>query len=232
MVKMELSKLKIEKRNKLYFNKFSYKAVCKIKGASYTYYTPDISTFIGRMEKLRETNRTKYGIRVIDDDWQEYWDEVNIDQIAAFITWRTLIGKERCVIRIQQDCVSFFSNELQLLKTLDNLDPQLKLYEAICHDPKTLYFRRQPKYKFRTYFKARRMPKDFSDNVRALVDMYKTLHFSRGLANHLFTTNNWHAYRYMHGSFFVEYNDEKMLYVLSMWFSDMLGKTYTLAKEQ
>lgn len=74
------------------------------------------------------------------------------------------------------------------------------------------------------------MPKDFSDNVRSLQDMYKSLNFSKGLFVSLFH-NNWHPFRYMHGSYFVEYNDEQMITILSMWFPDMLAKTYVLAKE-
>ena len=132
--------------------------------------------------------------------------------------------------RIQGDNVSFFSNELSLLQTLDNLDPKVTITKVICYDPKTLYFKRQPKYKYRTYFKGKRIPKDFSDNCRSLQDMYKSLNFSKGLFTSLFH-NNWHAYRYMHGSYFVEYNDEQMLTILSMWFPDMLAKTYVLAKE-
>lgn len=227
---MESFKLKTEKRNKLYFNKFTYKAVCKIQGAPYTYYAPDIETFISRMEKLRETNRSRYGVRLLDENWQEYWDEVNLDKIGAFITWRNYVDKTRCMYRIQGDNVSFFSNELVLLTTLDNLDPNLVITKAICMEPDKMYFKKEPKYKYRTYFKGKRMPKDFSDNVRSLQGMYKSLNFSKGLFTSLFH-NNWHPYRYMHGSYFVEYNDEQMLTILGMWFPDMLAKTYSLAKE-
>lgn len=226
---MELLNLKIEKRNKLYFNKFKYRAVCKIQGAAYTYYTPDLETFVERMEKLRD-DRPRYGVRIFKDDWNEYWDEVNLEQISAYITWRNTVSKDKVLYRIQGDAVSFFSNELSLLKSLDSIDPKVTFTEAACYEPNMLYFKRKPKYNFRTYFKGKRMPKDFSDNVRTLRDMYKSLNFSKGLFNSLFH-NNWHAYRYMHGSFFVEYNDEQMLTVLSMWFPDMLAKTYTLAKE-
>lgn len=228
--KMESFKLKTEKRNKLYFNKFMYKAVCRIQGAAYTYYTSDIETFVERMEKLRETNRSRYGVRLLDDDWKEYWDEVNIDKISAFITWRNYIDKSRCMHRIQGDYVSFFSNELALLTTLDSIDSNIKITQAITMNPDTMYFKKQPKYKFRTYFKAKRMPKEFSDNVRSLQNMYKSLNFSKGLFTSLFH-NNWNPYRYMHGSYFVEYNDEQMLTILSMWFPNMLAKTYSLAKE-
>ena len=222
-------KLKVEKRNKLYFNKFKYRAVCKIQGAAYTYYTPDLDTFVARMEKLRD-NKPRYGVRVINDDWREYWEEVNLDSISQLITWRNLVSKDKCLIRIQSDFVSFFSNDLSLLQTLESIDPKLKITEVISYDNNYLYFKKQPKYKFRTYFKGKRMPKDFSENIVSLQDMYKSLNFSKGLFTSLFH-NNWHPYRYMHGSYFVEYNDEQMLTILSMWFPDMLAKTYVLAKE-
>lgn len=226
---MELSKLKIEKRNKLYFNKFKYKAVAFIQGAAYTYYTPDLETFVARMEKLR-TQTNRYGVRVMDDDWKIYWDEVNLDRISQFITWRNLVNKERCMHRIQNDHVSFFSNDLSLLQSLESLDPKLEYTEAQCLDANVMYFKKKPKYKFRTYFRGKRIPKDFSDNVRTLQDTYKSMHFSKGLFTSLFH-NNWHQFRYMHGSYFVEYNDEQMLTILAMWFPDMLAKTYVLAKE-
>lgn len=226
---MESFKLKVEKRNKLYFNRFKYRAVVQIQGAAYTYYTPDLETFISRMEKLRD-NKPRYGVRVMHDEWKEYWDEVDLDRISQLITWRNVVSKDKCLIRIQGDNVSFFSNELPLLQTLDSIDPKVDITEAVCYEPDYMYFKKQPKYKFRTYFKGKRMPKDFSDNCRTLQDMYKSLNFSKGLFISLFH-NNWHPYRYMHGSYFVEYNDEQMLTILSMWFPDMLAKTYSLAKE-
>lgn len=226
---MESSKLKVEKRNKLFFNKFKYKAVAYVQGAAYTYYTPDLETFVSRMEKLR-TNTSRYGVRIMDEDWQEYWDEINLDRISQFITWRNVVNKERCMNRIQGDYVSFFSNDLALLQSLESLDPKIKFYEAQCFDPDTMYFKKQPKYKYRTYFRAKRMPKEFSDNIRSLQSMYSSLHFSQGLFTSLFH-NNWHQFRYMHGSYFVEYNDHKMHTILAMWFPDMLAKTFSLAKE-
>jgi len=228
---MESFKLKVEKRNKLFFNKFKYRATLKIQGAAYTYYTPDFDTFVQRMDKLRDT-RPRYGVRYIEDDWKEYWDEVNLDQISQFITWRNVVDKTKCLHRIQGDTVSFFSNDLALLQTLDSISPQVILTQAECLDPDILYFKKEPKRKFRTYFRAKRMPKDFSDNVRSLSSTYPdVLHFSPALFNALFYKNHYNAYRYLHGSYYVEYNDEKMLTILAMWFPSMLAKTYSLAKQ-
>lgn len=227
---MELFKLKTEKRNKLYFNKFQYKAVCRIHGAGYTYYTKDIETFVKRMEKLRTSTVNRYGVRFVDDNWQEYWDEVNIDKISAFLTWRDYVDKNRCMYRIQGNYVSFFSNDLALLTTLDNIDEDMKITKAVCMDPDTMYFKKEPKYKYRTYFKGKRMPRDFSENCITLRDLYKSINFSKGLFESCFH-KGWNPYRYMHGSYFVEYNNQQMHTVLAMWFPDMLAKTYSLAKE-
>lgn len=221
--------MKIEKRNKLYFNKFKYKAVVQIQGAAYTYYTPNLETFVARMEKLRDS-KPRYGVRLLNEEWKEYWDEVNLDRISKLITWRNVVNKEKCSLRIQGDFVSFFSNELGLLQTLDSIDPNVTITEAICYQNDYMYFKKEPKYKFRTYFKGKRMPQDFSDNIRTLQNMYSSLNFSKAIFSSLFH-NNWHPYRYMHGSYFVEYNDERMLTILSIWFPDMLAKTYSLAKE-
>jgi hypothetical protein len=224
-------KLKVEKRNKLYFNKFKYRATLKIQGAAYTYYTPNLETFISRMEKLR-TNTNRYGVRIINEDWKEYWDEVNLDQISQFITWRNVVDKSKCMHRIQGDTVSFFSNDLSLLQTLDSINTEIFYSEAISLKPNIMYFKKQPKFKFRTYFRSKRMPKDFSDNVRSLSSMYQNvLNFSPALFNALFYQNQYNPYRYLHGSYYVEYNDDKMLTILAMWFPDMLAKTYSLAKE-
>jgi len=226
---MELSMLKVEKRNKLYFNKFMYKAVTTIQGAAYTYYTPNLETFISRMEKMRNSTN-KYGVRVLSEDWKEYWEEVNLDRISQLITWRNVVSKDKCLIRIEGDTATFFSNELSLLQTLDSIDKDVEIYEALCYNSDSLYFKKTPKYKYRTYFKAKRMPKDFSDSVRTLHSTYKSLNFSKALFNILFDTN-YHAFRYLHGSYFVEYNDEAMLTILSMWFPNMLSKTYSCNKE-
>jgi hypothetical protein len=230
---MESFKLKVEKRNKLYFNKYRYKTVLVIPGAGYTYYINDIDTFVARTEKLRDNNN-RYGVRILTNSWKEYWDEINIEKISKFITWRNVVSKEKCMYRMQGDSVSFFSNDLSLLQTLKSIDEKASFYEVQCYDsPDTLYFKREPKYKFRTYFRSKRMPKNFSENVRDLSEIYKdSLHFCPALFRALFVKSQYNPYRYMHGSYYVEYNDEKMLTILSMWFPDMLAKTYSLAKEQ
>ena len=224
---MESSHLKIEKRNKPYFDKYVYKATANILGAAYAYYSYDLETYVNRLQKLKEGS-----LRWDYDGRQNNWAEINLDIISQFITWRNTVDKQKCLYRIQGNKVSFFSNSLGLLETLQCLDENLLLYKAECLDRDKMYFKKQPKYKYRTYFRAKRLGSDFSDSVRDLSETYvNTLHFCPALFKALFLKNQYNSYRYIHGSYYVDYNDEQMLTILGMWFPDMLGKTFSLVKE-
>lgn len=223
---MESSRLKVENRNKLYFNKYLYKAQCKIQGAGYTYYVNDVESFTERLQKF---HKHKYGVHVMNKDFKTYVEEIDVDQISKFFTWRNTVSKDKFSHRIQGDTVSFFSNDLNLLETLKSIDSNVIFSKANVLECDRLYFKKTPKYRYRTYFKGKRMPKDFIENVTNLKNMYPSIHFSDGLFSSLFH-NNWHPYRYMHGSYFVEYNDEQMYTILGMWLHDMLAKTYICQK--
>lgn len=225
-----------EIKNKLYFNKYQFKAVCKIQGAAYTYYTPDLETFVARMEKLREVHSKgkdvdRWGIRTMDQTWTEYWEEVNVDQISKFLTWRNTVSKDKFMLRIQGDSVSFFSNNLALLETLSSIDSDLKFFEANVLGSDTIYFKKEPKHKFRTFFKGRRCPEDFLKNVLEFSERYPNSYVSQGLrrlaiVRHQSISN----FMYLHGSYYVDYKDESMITILHMLFPNMIGKTYSLAK--
>lgn len=225
-----LNNIKIEVKNKLYFNKFKYKAMCTIQGAAYTYYTPDLETFIIRMEKFKD-NKLRYGIRVIEDDWKEYWDEVNLDQVSQFLTWRNTVSKDKCMLRIQGDTVSFFSNDISLLDTLKSIDKNVSYFEAEVYKADTIFFSKNPKFKYRTFFKGKRCPDDFFSNVIEFCNRYPKANVSRGLQALAHNRRkNYTRFIYLHSSYYVDYNDESMISILHMLFPNMVGKTYSLAK--
>lgn len=226
---MESLKLKTEIRNKLYFGKYNYKAVVKITGLSYTYYVENIDQYKDRLARFRKDKNVSlrtYGSYQSDD---EFYDAIDYGNIDKFLNFKRAYS-EYIMVRQEREKASIFSNNLPLLETLVELDEEFEIYKAEVLNTETMYFKKEPKYKFRTYFRAKRIPKDFIENINTLKDTYKSLNFSKGLFISLFH-NNWHPWRYLHGSFFVEYNDEQMLTILAMWLPDMLGKTYSLAKE-
>jgi len=226
-------KFKTERRNKLYFNKFQYKATIKIIGVQYTYYTPDIDSYKFRIEKFSSSASLQSYRQIFNSDYDEkdYWKSINFETIEKYLIYRDTMPKEKFMARISGDRVSVFSNDLSMFNYLQTIDPKMTITKADVLETDKMYFKRQPKHKYRTYFKARRMPKDFTENVISLKDTYSSLHFCPALLRALFYKTPYNPYRYMHGSFYVEYDDEKMLTILAMWFNSMLGKTYSCERE-
>lgn len=222
----ELFKLPIEKRNKLFFGKFKYRARLNLQGVGYTYYTHDIDTYINRIERFKTQDR-KW------PEWATFGNFSNIkyDQIEKYFDFRDNMDKSLMTNRIEGDKVSFFSNDLSLFAPLYFIDPKLTLTEAKVLNPGTLYLKRQPKYKFRTYFKGKRMPVDFPQSVLNFLESYKNVKVSAGLERFVNSRANWNRFVYLHGSYFVDYDDEGMITVLHMLFGHMVGRTYTLDKE-
>jgi len=223
---MASSKLKIEKKNKLYFNKYKYKATVRLEGANLTYYTVDLETFNAKFEKLKTSYKNQPN--AFYNEW--HYENVNIDKIAKYLSWRNLF-KDRVTLRVNFNSVSVFSNDLTILKSLDSID-EVSLCEAKVLQSDVMYFKKQPKFKYRTYFRAKRVPKDFIENVDSFIKNYKdkNLHISSSLQRFL-TERNWHPYIYLHGSYHIDYNDESFLSILHMYFTGMIAQTYKLDKE-
>ncbi len=223
--------LKIDNRTSLYFSKYKYRAQCKVMGACYTYYTNTLDQFKKKLE-MTKANRNQYRISVLNSRFEETYDFIDFVQIEKFFVWKNNKDDDKYMYRIQGDQISFFSNDLELLKTLTDIDPNVKLSTAEVKVTDKLYFKKEPKYKYRTFFKGKKCPDNFNENVFSLTEMYKdNIKFSPGMIRNLNRYPN-SKYRYMHTSYYIDYNDEGMLTILALWFGDFLAKTYSLEKEQ
>jgi len=228
---MESFKLKIDNRTSLYFSKYRYRAQCRVMGACYTYYTRNIEEFKKKLENTK-ASRNHYRIQVMNSKFEETYDYIDFEQIHKLFTWRDEKNPDKYMHRIQGDHISFFSNDLELLKTLTDIDPEPIYSEAIVEKTDVLYFKKEPKYKYRTFFKGRKVPVNFNDNVNSLIEMYgDKLNFSPGMVRFM-NKYSRSPYRYMHTSYYIDYNDPSMLTILGIWFNDLLAKTYSLKKEE
>lgn len=226
---MESFKLKIEKKIKPYYNKFDYKATLHLEGVGYTYYTENIDVYINRIEGWKQSEAK--------DGWRRVfgagsWDDIDYDLIEMFLNFRNTMPKDKIMCRIAGSFVSFYTNDLRLFNGLTAIDPNLTLSKAELMGSKdTIYFKKNPKYKYRTYFKGKRMPINFPENVTQFMDTYSSVKVCNGLQRFVDSRVTWHKYIYLHGSFHIDYNDESMLTILHMFFGGMIGKTYSLAKQ-
>ena len=227
---MELSNLKVEKKNQLYFKKYSYKARVKIVGACYTYYTNDIETYTNRIQKWKDESKKSntYGYRVLTT---EYWDLISIPEIERFLLWRSLHSQKDCITRIQGDYVSIFCNDLDILESVKSIGSDVQYYKIELTTEGTLLRKSKSPYSYRTFFKGKRVSKDFVENFNEFAKIYKSDVVSISPAMVRFMQRQWTPYMYTHNSYFIDYKDESFITILYMYFPNMISKTYKIEEE-
>jgi hypothetical protein len=220
-----------EYRDEDYYNKYTFRVRFKLPGARYTWYckTPE------DLDKRLASKAQYSSIRPEDKN-----DVVDKQQaIKDFITWRNLKRKEKtATIRVEHNTVAVFSNDLQMLKDLEKIDPTLEYdYTEVQKSEYagTKHFVGVPKHKFRIYLKSKRVSEGFAKDLYDLVNRSTNLYPSTALKIWLLGSiknngqSNW-RYRYCSSSYFINYDDESTLSYLALMHGEMLGKRYKLEK--
>jgi len=225
-------KLVTEKRNALFFGKYTYKARCKVHGAVYTYYTKNIEEFKAKMARRKDEQPPPY-VSIYGLDWKRRLDSIDYEQIARYFDWRNNVDSSDYMLRIQGNNISVFSDDLKLLQTLNILDKNVEISIAKLIETNVIYFKKEPRHKYRIYFRGKRVPENFKDEVKSFIERYKNIAFIcpalRRLVNGTAGRKYW--YNYLHSSYYVDYDEESTSTLLHMFFGPMLAKTYSLKKE-
>jgi hypothetical protein len=160
-------------------------------------------------------------------------DDLDLNSIEFFIKWRNEYKKET-IIRIEYDTFAVFSNDLELLKTLEEINGKIVYTEANVIAPGVKFFKNKPKHDYRIYLKGIRLDSNKVDEICSFVDNYKnrdSVKISNALV-HAVANGRININRWMHNSYYIDYNDESMLTLLRLVFPGILSsKIYKLESE-
>lgn len=211
----------------LYYNKYRYRARFYCTGIYLAMW--DLS--LEEIERKVKSNRHRL-------------KNASADKIKNFTDWKNTQpkGKNKTnIVRIENDTASVFSNDLNSLKTLENLGCHVDYTEIGDNIPVgTKYFTREPKYKHRIYLRSKRVTEDFRNRLSLLFDRYKNTNTnispSPSLKDWLQISNfgtGWSTWRRLSCSshFFIDYNDESFITLFALSFDQsMISAKYKLEK--
>ena len=165
----------------------------------------------------------------------------NKDELERYFDYKNTVPHD-CKIRIEYDKLYVYANDLGHLQyAVDNIVPSGSVRYYQVSAPKevdTIEFARQPKYKFRNYFKGRSVTAETKqDLLRFITDQQSfgvELAFNDAMMIWLkrppFRTG---AGGYLQESYYLEYNDTRMEMVFALAFGEYLKpKVYKLVKRQ
>jgi hypothetical protein len=215
-----------------YYGKYKFRVRFSIQGVRYAMYE---KTFDELMKRYNATT----GWRQIRKQDRDSVTE-NLESLRKFIELRNSFKENATgTVRVENNSISIFSNDLSLLKSAEDIKSDI-YYDYTQVQTSNFVgvksFVKDPKHKFRVYFKAKRIENDFVKQLGELVKTNKGLYPSPALKAWLIGTvdtnsHSWNwRYRYSNPNHFIDYDEESTLSYLALMHGEFLGKRYKLEK--
>jgi len=225
----------VEVRPTLYFNKYRYRAKYKMMGIHAASYAKDITHFreiIQRQHRYSSSGTPyRYGITPKDYDY---------DTIERFMLWRS-INKEKIMLRLSGDSCSVFSNDLPLLESLRYIviKNSIEYTEIQLDGDPDVKVLKDPKHNYRIYFTNKQVNDEFKQDMLELFNAHQKTLFPcpallKWVEDPRFNpkaggVGAWRR-KYLMPFYFIDYDDESTILLLSLFFDGYLGKKYKLEK--
>lgn len=218
-------KLKLEQREKLYYNSYMYKAVCNVPGSYYTNKAKTIDEYRDIIDRFR-TEMLRYPLYVpvnmTDADYDNI--EILIDYVSKFKK------NDKGIIRREGNNISFFSNDLPLLEKALSVNVPVKIYQAELLPAGVKYFKRAVPAPFRVHLKEVKINSELKQDMLAYIERTDGVEASSSLLRWLKRTHMW-AHTWCSKTFYINYNDGSQLTMMHMLFSEVIGKNYKLEQK-
>lgn len=210
-----------------YYSKYNYRARVYCKGITLIWWSKTVDEIVTLAAKSKKR-----------------WQHADIASVQKFFEWKLANQGEKnnrtCNIRVEGDVASVFSNDLDLLKTLESIGCVVDFTEVDSSMPVGIkYFVNDPKYKYRIYLKSKRVEDGFVEKMNEFISRYESSDSkvvpSKALASWLSPRNrlrSWSTWRhrYCSSSYFFDYNEESTLTLFMLHFDNIVSKRYKLEK--
>lgn len=218
--------LEVEERESLYYNKYSYKAVSKIPGAFYTHGVKGISEYKNNIEIFR--NQTSRWPLYAPPEGLSGGDYSDIEKLINFVV--SFVKNDAGTLRREGNTISFFSNDLNLLKTAPSTIVPLKLYQAVLLPAGVKYFKRTVPAPFRVHFKEAKVNADIKKELSDYINKTKGVEPSHSLERWLNSSSRW-SQAWCSSNYYINYTDSSQLTMMHLLFPEVIGKNYKLEQK-
>lgn len=224
LVTMASSTLKVEEREKLYYSKYSYKAVCRVMGAYYTQHVKTIDEFKDKLETFN-TQMKRYPIyipKVMTDEEYDLVEEL-INYVVSFES------SDKGTIRREGNNIAFYSNDLSILKKAPSSVPK-KISQAVLLPAGVKYFKRDVPAPYRVHFRESRINASIKEDILSYIEKTSGVEGSSALMRWLKYGHRW-AEIWSSKTHYINYTDPSQLTMMHLLFPEVIGKNYKLEKK-
>lgn len=218
--------LKLEEKEKLYYNKYSYRAVCKIPGAYYTNGVKTIDEYKDKIESFK-TEMKRWPIHTYPHGLGDI-DYLDLDNLIRYIS--KFEKNDKGTLRREGNTISFFSNDLDFLKKAPSTLSPLKITQVSLMPAGVKYFKRKVPAPFRVHLKEARVTTDLRQDIFDYINKTDGVEGSSALMVWLTRLSAWQQV-WCSKSFYINYTDSSQLTMMHILFSEVIGKNYKLEQK-
>lgn len=218
-------KLKVEEREKLYYSKYSYKAVCRVRGAYYTDHVTTIDQYKDKIHNLKKEVRRN--LIYIPDGLNDV-DYHDIDELIRYIN--RFEKNDKGSVRREGNSISFFSNDLAFLKKAPSTLAPIKFYQAVLLPDGVKYFKRDVPAPYRVHFKESRIATSIKQDIISFIEKNNGVEGSSSLMRWLHYQHRWDQI-WCTKTFYINYTEPSQLTMMHLLFPEVIGKNYKLEKK-
>lgn len=208
-------------RDKLYFNKYSFRGVLTAK---HLYYARCTNTTDEYRKAIRHAKENNFSWRGQIEEFK-----IDFDLIQKIISFKNTYNSDNVTFRFEGDKMAVFTNDINILEDIVQIQPNAELTQVLLSPAGTKYFKIDPPSKYRVYLRARKIDEDTKD---LMLNFFQRDMVSPcgALVRNLNAKNTW-RWQWTSQSHFIDYDEETSLSYMGLMFPEILGKSYKLEKK-
>jgi len=227
----------VDERSTLYYSQYQYRARLTLNGVNRTYYTKSFEDFKKRLEQQMKSHRNH--TRVLNE--LQAIDLPSIERYIEFKDKHTSTKPKQLMIRVESNTAAVFSNDLNLLKTIETIAPGVGTVDYTEVDQSipqgTKYYKEKPKHNYRVYVKSKRIEDSTKEALRRFIDRYKDTDtvvvpsgaFKQWLDPGIKSTWYWNT-NYMSSHYYLDFDQESTDTLFSLMFGELIHRRFKLEK--
>ncbi len=227
---MVLSKsIKTVDTRRLFYNKFMYRATLKIVGARYLRNAKniqDVNVIADQAHARVLAHNKKFGLG--SRMYPPKSSELESATLEKIIEFKNNLAKNAGTFRIEHNSFTVYTNDTQILnELLTNISSDWEISLSNPAPDGVILFKNDPPAKYRAYLKNQEVSSSFRSEMTSYITRTPSIKPSPSF-------NDWlkkASWKFLWGQLFIDYDDDKDLFMLRLMFSDIVAKTYKLEKK-
>jgi len=216
---MDLSKLKLEYRNTLFYKKYLYRANMKV---------PGIYWFIRNSRNL-EKYEHNYQLYKKQNSKNLPYEDKQVQIIIDIV--RKSKKDDSIAIRIDNSSISLYSNNLSEIEAIVNsLGVKAEFYKAELVGERVIKFKTTPPAKYRVFFKNGRVTREEKRMLWEYIQANPEIKPSPSTKTWLQREYSWAPEVWVSSNYHINLDSEKIMTYMYLKYSNILGENYKLEK--